>query len=139
MIVVDASVALKWVFDEEFSYRAVELLDATDVPIAPTLLLIEAGNALWKRVRRNEVSAVEARELLHTLERQGVGWVDEHALVEPALALASSLNHPIYDCVYLALALREDVKLATADLKFARVLHHHGYGDRLHLIGDMPA
>lgn len=137
MIVVDASVALKWVFDEEFGAEAWALADGADVPIAPTLMLIEAGNALWRRVRVGELTAAEADDMLEGLSAIPVGYVEESALIAPALVLANSLNHPIYDCIYLALALREKVRLATADLTFARLLIRHGHGDRLHLIGNL--
>lgn len=137
MIVVDASVALKWVFDEEYGEEALAIQNSLDVPIAPTLMLIEAGNALWRRVGRGELDSAEADELLAALHDIPVGYVEEYALVAPALALASAMNHPIYDCVYLALALREDVRLATADVRFARKLIAHGHHDRLHLIGEL--
>jgi predicted nucleic acid-binding protein len=136
MIVVDASVAIKWVFDEEYGDQARRILDEPDVPVAPNLLLIEAGNALWKRVRRGELASAEAIEMLTVLKNLPVGWIEESGLVEPALDLAARLQHPIYDCVYLALALREDIRIATADARFAAVMMRHGFGDRLRLIGD---
>jgi predicted nucleic acid-binding protein len=39
---------------------------------------------------------------------------DRHLQVE-ALALACHLNHPVYDCLYLALARREAAAVLTAD------------------------
>ncbi len=137
MIVVDASVAVKWVFDEEYGDEAVALRDAPDVPIAPTLMLVEAGNALWRRVGRGELSTEEAAELLAVLQGLPVGYVEEQALVAPALALATAMQHPIYDCIYLALALRQDIQLATADVRFARKLIANGHGERLRLIGSL--
>ena len=50
---------------------------------------------------------------------------DRHLLAE-ALALACHLDHPVYDCLYLALARREAAVLVTADQRLqqlaARVL-----------------
>lgn len=137
MIVVDASVAVKWVFDEEYGDEAAVLRKGSDVPIAPTLMLIEAGNALWRRVGRGELTADEAAEHLTVLKGLPVGYVEEQALVVPALALAAAMQHPIYDCIYLALALRHDIRLATADVRFARKLIDQGHGDRLLLIGKL--
>lgn len=137
MIVVDASVALKWVFDEEYADEAMALQEGPDVPIAPVLMLSEAGNALWKRVRRGEMQPDEAATMFDGLKAIPVGYVYEEHLVEPALRLAMTLDHPIYDCLYLALAIRENTLLATADVRFARLLIRHGHGDRLHLIGEM--
>lgn len=39
-------------------------------------------------------------------------------LLEEAWLLAFQLRHAVYDCVFLALALRLNVRLVTADLKF---------------------
>ena len=47
-VVIDASVALKWVFDEPDS-EAAEALRNEEL-IAPALWLAEAGNALWRRL-----------------------------------------------------------------------------------------
>lgn len=136
MIVIDASVALKWVFDEEWSAEALALIEADETPIAPILMLTEAGNALWRRTVSGEVTAVEAARLLDGLQALPVGYVDERPLLGEALALATTLKHPIYDCIYLAMAIDHDVTLATADLRFARTLRSRGFGDRLKLIGD---
>ena len=45
---------------------------------------------------------------------------DRHLQVE-ALALACHLNHPVYDCLYLALARREAAFLLTADQRLQRL------------------
>jgi predicted nucleic acid-binding protein len=44
--------------------------------------------------------------------------VDERAYVPRALTIARALGHPIYDCVYLALAEAENKPLVTADARF---------------------
>ena len=50
----------------------------------------------------------------------------DRQLQAEALALACHLDHPVYDCVYLALARREAALLVTADKRLqqlaARVL-----------------
>ena len=136
MIVVDASVALKWVFEEEWSDEAVALLEGDNV-IAPRLMAVEAANALWRRSCTGEITGPEARRLLEGLRALPVGYVDEDVLLGDALDLATRLGHPIYDCVYLATALDHDLRLATADLRFARLLRANGFGDTLHLIGRL--
>ena len=47
---------------------------------------------------------------------------DGEALVTEALDLALALEHPVQDCVYLALAEREGCELVTADDKLVRTL-----------------
>ncbi len=41
-------------------------------------------------------------------------------LLDPALGLARQYDHPVYDCCYLALAVRTDSMLVTADERFLR-------------------
>jgi predicted nucleic acid-binding protein len=48
----------------------------------------------------------------------------------PALRIAISLQHPVYDCFYLALAQAEDCPLVTADQRFLRAVA--AYGDASH-------
>jgi predicted nucleic acid-binding protein len=113
--VVDASVALKWVIPEVLSEQADRVL-ATDAPLlAPDLLMVEAANVLWKKTRRRELTAAEAERALAVLSTTGLAVSPAESLVRRAHALAQRLGHPVYDCVYLALAERERAAFVTAD------------------------
>lgn len=121
-LIVDASVAVKWFLDEEDCEAARSLLDDHRVS-APDLILLEVHNAIWKRWRRSEARLGQLENLVPLL----IDAVDRlHPFAElaaEAAALSRSLRHPIYDCVYLALAARERIPLVTADhqlLKLAR-------------------
>jgi predicted nucleic acid-binding protein len=116
-IVIDASVAVKWVCAEPDSDQAVAL--QTETLIAPTLWLAEAGNALWRRVRIGDIQGDEALARLARLHRAPVASLPMEPLLDRALALAVELNHPIYDCLYLALAVHHDTHAVTADRRFA--------------------
>jgi predicted nucleic acid-binding protein len=115
-IVVDASVALKWVLDEPSKESADALLD--EELIAPALWLIEAANALWKRAQRGDISAEEAKERLAELYNAPVTTIAIEQDLAGAAELANVLGHPVYDCLYLAAALREDTYVVTADRRF---------------------
>ncbi|MGK9171493.1 type II toxin-antitoxin system VapC family toxin [Inquilinus limosus] len=115
-LVIDASVALKWVLDEPGQEAADALLDR-DL-IAPSLWLIEAANALWRRSARGELTAAEADERLTELMQAPVAATPIEADIAATLALAAQLGHPVYDCLYLALAIREDTLVVTADARF---------------------
>ena len=119
-LVVDASVALKWVLDEPDAAAADTLLDET--LIAPSLWLVEAANALWKRAQRRELTPDEAAERLAELANAPVVTTPLEADLPAALALASELGHPVYDCLYLALAVREDAQVVTADSRFVQAV-----------------
>ncbi len=113
--VVDASVAVKWIVKEEGSDRA-RLLSGARLE-APDLLFIECANILWKKTERHELNRRDAAARLELLLRAPVSVTASRALLDAALALALHLRRPIYDCVYLALAVARDIPLVTADEK----------------------
>jgi predicted nucleic acid-binding protein len=112
-VVVDASIALKWVVEEEDSKAALALAELEMA--APTLLHVECANALWAKARRHELTPAEALQRVKVLSTAPVEWVPLETLVEDAVGVALRLGHPVYDCLYLALAARRGWKLVTAD------------------------
>ncbi len=122
-IVVDASIALKWVLEEPGSDAAEELLEK-DLA-APSLWLLEAGNALWRRTVRGELTRAEAVERLTELTKAPVASVPLEQDLPEALRLALQLNHPVYDCLYLALAKRLGTFVVTADTRFGQAVGNH--------------
>jgi predicted nucleic acid-binding protein len=119
--IVDASVALKWLIEEDGSDAALSLQGCTLA--APALLRIEAANVLRSLTAREAITATEADELFALLQTAPVTIVEpDDALERRALALALELRHPVYDCVYLALAERMGRTLVTADRRFLRAV-----------------
>jgi predicted nucleic acid-binding protein len=114
-LVVDASVAAKWVLEEDGSDRAVALRDVADDFIAPSLIVAEIGHALWKRAMRNAVSARDAARALRGAIRLFAQLIPPAELASRSTELAIELRHPICGCFYLALAQREHCALITAD------------------------
>lgn len=132
-IVVDASVALKWVVEENGSDKAAAL--SNESLFAPSIWMVEAGNALWRLARRGEISQAEARDRLSRLRRAPVTIFGIEADTDAALELSLQIDHPIYDCLYLALAIRVGVPLITADQKFhAAVLKSKGHNGIVRLL-----
>lgn len=120
LYVVDASVVIKWVLTEPGWQQAWTLKQAAArrdiVLLAPDFCLNEAANALWKRCRlRGEISEEEAAAGLRLISLTLGELAPSAVLIEQALQLALAFRHPVYDCVYVALALREDCQLITAD------------------------
>lgn len=116
-LVIDASVALKWVIDERGTNAALALRD--EQLTAPALWLAEAANALWRHVRLKEMTTDEALARLAELIAAPVVSVAIEPHVPRALELAAELNHPVYDCLYFALALHDRVELVTDDRRLA--------------------
>lgn len=118
--VVDASVAIKWVLNEDGSIEATELLNGSEL-YAPPLLMTEAANALWVVARCGVISGNEAQDALTLLGRAPFADLPNGLrLIPQAFDLARLLNHPVYDCTYLALGLELNCPVVTADRRFVR-------------------
>lgn len=113
-LVVDSSVALKWVIEEDGSDQALAL-QGRDL-MAPALLRIETANVLRTLAARGALGADQALQLFELLQAAPVTLVDHDDELEArALAIALELAHPVYDCVYLAVAEKTGRRLITAD------------------------
>jgi predicted nucleic acid-binding protein len=118
MVIIDASVAVKWVVDEPDGDKAEKLFD--ERLAAPTLWLAEAASALWSKCRRQDISELDVRNACATLRQAPVDEISLDLLLPAAIDLALSLRHPVYDGFYLAAAHVNDTHLVTADQRFAR-------------------
>ena len=113
-LVVDASVAAKWFIEETGRARAMRLLDMADRQ-APDLLIAEVANVVWKKTLRGQVSETQARLICASIAHYFDALHSSDSLIERAIAMAVVLQHPVYDCLYLACAERVGARLATAD------------------------
>ena len=102
--VVDASVAVKWFVQEELRAEARELLRRDEALYAPALVLAEISNTLWKKVLRNEISDEQAQKASHRSHDPFSRLYPLDALNRRALEIALDLQHPVYDCFYIACA-----------------------------------
>jgi predicted nucleic acid-binding protein len=133
-IVVDASVAVKWVVNEPRTEAALALRD--EELIAPALWLAEAANALWRHVRLGELNRNQALARLSELETAPVASLPIEPHVAKALELATEAGHPVYDCVYLALALHQQARVVTDDRRFLAAAGRLNLGERVRLLGS---
>lgn len=116
-VVIDASVAIKWVVEEQGTADALALR-RDNTAIAPDLLIPECANILWKKVRRSQLEPAEAEIAARLLAGADVELVGTRSLLEPATRLAIELDHPAYDCIYLVLAMIKGCRFVTADKGF---------------------
>mgnify|MGYP003394404735 FL=1 len=134
--VVDASVGLKWIVDEPLGDVARGILRLALA--VPDFFDIECANVVWGWVRRGNLSRAEALLRLQWIEQTPIARHPIGDLTTPATHLALDLDHPVYDCVYLALAIRMNIPVITADRRFIHALARHGgLAARGRWLGDM--
>ena len=114
-VVVDASIAFLWFANEPDRWGADQILETDSPLLAPDLMAVEATNAWWKKHRRREMERADVEQAVTNLLALGIGWTSSAALLPSAARLAVELGHPVYDCLYLALAAAHAVPIATAD------------------------
>lgn len=135
-LVIDASVAVKFLVREHDTDYARTLITSPQVLIAPDWLLIEAASTFWKKVKRSELLAVHAERHMDDLPLFFGKLFSSAELAAEALKLALRLKHSVYDCLYLALAIRENTRLVTADEPFYHRVVEHKMGDDVVLLRD---
>ena len=125
IVVVDASLAFKWLVSEENSDLAQSISRSWAKngiqAVAPYLMPVEVANALRRRVVRGELTLEDAVRLLEYLLASGIELRDEPNLHARALQVSSRLNQgAVYDAHYLALADILGCEYWTADERFYR-------------------
>ena len=89
---------------------------------APNLILAETANALRRKARTGGLAQADAARASHEISRMFRRLVASHELRAQAFDLALRRDHPVYDCFYVALAVREGAPLLTADRRLAQRL-----------------
>ena len=119
--VLDASVAVAWVLDDEDAVRAAAALARIkkDVALVPQFWHLEVRNALLAAERRGRIRVDEVNERLRSLGELPVR-TDTEPHIGRAFALARTHGLSMYDAVYLELAQRSGAPVATLDKALAR-------------------
>jgi len=134
--VVDASVAVKWVVTEIDSESA-ERVNGLGQLLAPAHLPIEVANAIWKKHRAGELPLLTAHEALSATLQFPIDYIESQELLIAAFSLATLHDRTIYDSLYLALALREECPLVTADRRFYNAMFQ-SHPRTMLWVGDIP-
>ncbi len=114
-VVVDASVAVKWFVEEPLWQQATWLVERREPLYAPDLIFAEVTNAAWKMVRRNHIDRAQASTMVAAVGDPLSRVFPSSRLRDRALQIALALDHPAYDCLYLACAELAGAVLVTAD------------------------
>ena len=120
-LVVDSSVAIAWLFDDEddpYATAVAKKLPFAD-PIVPRLWHLEVANVLLGGERKNRCTQSEITGWLSFLAQLPfvVDSETEERAWSDTINLARRYKLTVYDAAYLELALREGIPLATLDKK----------------------
>ena len=137
--IVDASVAMKWFVPEEMYEQAQSLLFCCGGDLeAPDLLVTEVANIAWKKFLRNEITHDQARAIPLEAYSYLAACHPSIYLLDQALEIAIALNHPIYDCIYLACAIERNALFITADKRFFGRVQETEFAENTIFLGDWP-
>ena len=132
LIVLDASVAVKWFLPEKVETLATEALSLLDrcgkneiQIIVPDLFWVEFASVLWKAIRRGNFPKDSADAALASLKRFDFPTVPSLKLLDSAFEIATTYGRTVYDSLYVALAVQTKSQLITADERLANSLAAH--------------
>ena len=128
--------AVKWLVAEEDADIADRLAASGQELHAPRLMASEVANALWRKARAGEIERADAAAAMGLLIDMPVRWNDDETVGADAVRLALALDHPVCDCVYLALAHRIGATMVTADRRFVAAVAPTEHGEAVVTLAD---
>jgi predicted nucleic acid-binding protein len=125
-IVIDSSVAVKWFLNELNSAEALAILNDFQLNnlslLAPDFIYAELGNVMWQRVKRKALAVVDAQDFVDKIIKIKFTLTSTATLLGDAYQLAVAHERSVYDSLYLALSIREQCQLVTADEKLINAI-----------------
>ena len=117
--VLDCSIAMTWLFREEATPNTMALLGrlAYETALVPGLWFIEVTNVLALAERKKRITPAQSDAFIADMGKLGIERDDEAPgrAFTNLLPLCRTHRLTCYDAIYLELALRRDLPLATLD------------------------
>jgi predicted nucleic acid-binding protein len=121
ILVLDTSAAVDVLLNAGEFEKYKQELEIADAVIAPEIYISEISNVAWKY----EKLAGFAHEESLQLAEDGINLVDTYIpaadIWKESLREALNNDHPVYDCLYVVCARRNDGLLLTKDRKLRRI------------------
>lgn len=134
--VIDASVAVKWFVEEDLRDEAEQILGLQDTLAAPDLIIPEVTNIAWKKATRGQIDLSHAGIIATAICNSPIILHPSSQINERALEIALDLNHPAYDCLYVACAEFLIAPLVTADQRFFNATRGGNFEAMVRYLGD---
>ena len=120
ILVLDTSAAVEVVLQRSLAGVLSDYLGEADWVIAPTLFIPEVTNVFWKYQRLTDLSLWTCEQSLDQAVALPDDFIDEQDFFREAFKLACTLEHSVYDILYLITARRYNGVLLTLDKKLIR-------------------
>ncbi len=140
-VIPDTNIVVKGFLDEEDSHSAKSLMYSPVQMIAPDLMLAEFFNAVWKKLRLGDITSAQAKKAIAEFRKELRGGLLElksapFELFLRAFEMAKILRHPVYDCIFLALAEVTGGVVVTADAQFFRRVRRSEWREFIRPLSD---
>ena len=119
--VVDASVAIAWLFEDEVTPETEAVLDrlSDQEAHAPGLWELEVANVVLSAERRGRISEIATAQIMERLRDLPIRINPDNPRLHHLLEVARRYGLTSYDAAYLTLALQLNLPLATLDRDLA--------------------
>jgi predicted nucleic acid-binding protein len=128
--VLDASVALKWQFDDEEATSAATVLLEDFIEgrielITPSLFPYEIISAINVAINRQRIREADGYRAMRYIISLGIELRNFGDLIEATFRTARQYGLSPYDCAYIALAESENCDFITGDKKLFKLIKNH--------------
>ncbi len=113
--VLDASAAIEIVLQRTLAGKLTKYVTEADWVITPTLFISEVTNTIWKYQKFADLTYHSCEKALEQALALPDNFINELDLYREAFRLSCTLNHPVYDMLYLLTARRNNGLLLTLD------------------------
>ena len=135
VLVVDASVVLKWVIPEILSHESERLLLDERILISPDIMPVEVGSVLCRKVRKKELSAEKALAAMANIEKAGVQLLPSRPFLAEGMPAALKYGQGLFDMIYLVAASMYGGIFVTADRRFVNAMAGTPWAPFVHWVG----
>jgi len=125
-MIIDSNIVIHAITPGDFTTKAREILSQGSLH-APEILIAEVANVLGRMVRTRTIEISQAAELYNYAKKLPLRLSASRELIDRAFELSLDLVHPIFDCYYLELALREKLPFVTTDNHFIQKVRARAY------------
>jgi predicted nucleic acid-binding protein len=121
--VLDASLAVRWCLPDEATRGPLFLMETAfskQVANVPDIWAVEVRNGLLTAERRKRISRPAVEQFLLDISRIPTRIHPAVAELKTAMALSRKYQMPLYDAIYISIAARLGLPLATLDIAQAQ-------------------